>query len=62
VGRGQLLYGHPNHDSTAFHRARGPVPLGGFFCNGEVGPVRGRTFVHGYTSAFALFRRRAALA
>lgn len=62
VGRGQLLYGHPNHDSTAFHRARGPVPLGGFFCNGEVGPVRGRTFLHGYTSAFALFRRKAAQA
>ncbi len=62
VGRGQLLYGHANHDSAAFHRARGPVPLGGFFCNGEVGPVRGRTFVHGYTSAFALFRRRAAQA
>lgn len=62
VGRGQLLYGHPNHDSTAFQRARGPVPLGGFFCNGEVGPVHGRTFLHGYTSAFALFRRRAARA
>ena len=62
VGRGQLLYGHPNHDTEAFHRALGPVPLGGFFCNGEVGPVGGRTFLHGYTSAFALFRRRGALA
>jgi len=62
VGRGQLLYGTPNHDSAAFLRARGPIPLGGFFCNGEVGPVRGRTFVHGYTSAFALFRRKAAQA
>lgn len=62
VGRGQLLYGQPNHDSSAFLRARGPMPLGGFFCNGEVGPVRGRTFVHGYTSAFALFRRKAARA
>jgi small ligand-binding sensory domain FIST len=62
IGRGQALYGNPNHDSAAFHRARGPVPLGGFFCNGEVGPVAGQTFVHGYTSAFASFRRRGALA
>ncbi|HVV88733.1 MAG TPA: FIST N-terminal domain-containing protein [Kofleriaceae bacterium] len=62
VGRGQLLYGHPNHDSGAFQRALGPIPLGGFFCNGEVGPVAGRTFLHGYTSAFALFRRRGAQA
>jgi|JI10StandDraft_1071094.scaffolds.fasta_scaffold02580_2 small ligand-binding sensory domain FIST len=62
VGRGQLLYGHPGHDTGAFQRALGPVPLGGFFCNGEVGPVGGRTFLHGYTSAFALFRRRGARA
>ena len=62
VGRGQALYGAPNHDSGAFARARGRVPLGGFFCNGEVGPVAGKTFVHGYTSAFASFRRRGAMA
>ncbi len=60
VGRGELLYGQPGHDSGAFQRALGPVPLGGFFCNGEVGPVGGQTFLHGHTSAFALFRRRGA--
>ncbi|MBK7076929.1 MAG: FIST C-terminal domain-containing protein [Myxococcales bacterium] len=62
VGRGQALYGAPNHDSEAFARARGQVPIGGFFCNGELGPVAGKTFVHGYTSAFATFRRRGAVA
>lgn len=62
VGRGELLYGQPGHDSGVFHHALGPIPLGGFFCNGEVGPVGGKTFLHGYTSAFALFRRRGALA
>ena len=62
VGRGQLLYGRPNHDSDIFRRTLGAVPLGGFFCNGEVGPVAGKTFLHGYTSAFALFRKRAAQA
>jgi small ligand-binding sensory domain FIST len=62
VGRGRLLYGVANHDSDAFSQVMGPVPLGGFFCNGEIGPVSRRTFLHGQTSSFALFRRRAALA
>jgi small ligand-binding sensory domain FIST len=56
LGRGSDLYGHPSHDSNAFHRHLGPVPLTGFFCNGEIGPVGGHTFLHGYTSAFALIR------
>jgi small ligand-binding sensory domain FIST len=56
LGRGQFLYGEPDHDSAAFRRHLGDIPLGGFFCNGEIGPVRGATFLHGYTSAFGLFR------
>jgi small ligand-binding sensory domain FIST len=56
LGRGRGLYGVPDHDSSAFQRALGPVPLAGFFCNGEIGPVEGRTFLHGYTSAFGIFR------
>jgi small ligand-binding sensory domain FIST len=59
LGRGQHLYGQADHDTEAFRAAVGDVPLGGFFCNGEIGPVRGRTFLHGYTSAFGLFRPRA---
>ncbi|MBI4423090.1 MAG: FIST C-terminal domain-containing protein, partial [Elusimicrobia bacterium] len=35
LGRGRHLYGVPNHDSEAFHKKLGPVPIGGFFCNGE---------------------------
>ena len=58
LGRGTGLYGTPDHDTTAFGRRLGPVPLGGFFCNGEIGPVHGKTFLHGYTSAFALFHAR----
>jgi small ligand-binding sensory domain FIST len=58
TGRGRGLYGQPGHDSGRFHDHLGPVPLGGFFCNGEIGPVQGKTFLHGYTSAFALFRCR----
>ena len=58
LGRGAQLYGEPDHDSGAFARHVGDVPLGGFFCNGEIGPVQGATFLHGYTSAFGLFRPR----
>ncbi len=56
LGRGAGLYGKPDHDTQVLRECLGPVPLGGFFCNGEIGPVQGRTYLHGYTSAFALFR------
>jgi small ligand-binding sensory domain FIST len=58
LGRGTYLYGEPDHDTNAFRDHLGAVPLGGFFCNGEIGPVQGSTFLHGYTSAFGLFRSR----
>ncbi len=56
TGRGQGLFGRPDHDTDLFRARVGAVPLGGFFCNGEIGPVGGQTFLHGYTSAFGLFR------
>ncbi len=58
LGRGEHLYGSPDHDTAAFRRHLGAVPLGGFFCNGEIGPVHGSTFLHGYTSSFGMFRTR----
>jgi small ligand-binding sensory domain FIST len=58
VGRGAGLFGRPDHDTGLFEERLGPAPLGGFFCNGEIGPVGGTTFLHGYTSAFAIFRER----
>jgi small ligand-binding sensory domain FIST len=58
LGRGSHLYGRADHDTQAFRRRVGEVPLGGFFCNGEIGPVQGRTYLHGYTSAFGLFHAR----
>jgi small ligand-binding sensory domain FIST len=58
LGRGEHLYGIPNHDTDCFKDYLGPVPLAGFFCNGEIGPVGGTTFLHGYTSSFGLFRPR----
>ncbi len=59
LGRGEHLYGSANHDSDCFKDYLGQVPLSGFFCNGEIGPVGGTTFLHGYTSSFGLFRSKA---
>jgi len=56
LGRGRHLYGEPHHDSRCITRHLGELPIGGFFCNGEIGPVGGRSFLHGYTSSIALFR------
>lgn len=58
LGRGEVLYGVPNFDSQLFQRYVKDIPIGGFFCNGEIGPVGGRTFLHGYTSVFAIIRQK----
>src|SRR5215204_4968116 len=58
LGRGEYLYGKPNFDTGIFRQHLGDVPVGGFFCNGEIGPVGGTTFLHGYTSSIGLFRSR----
>ena len=58
LGRGQHLYGEADHDSRVIQAQLGELPIGGFFCNGEIGPVGGRSFLHGYTSSIALFRTR----
>jgi small ligand-binding sensory domain FIST len=58
VGRGERLYGKPGFDSGVFGRYLGEIPLSGFFCAGEIGPVGGTTFLHGYTSSFGIFRSK----
>jgi small ligand-binding sensory domain FIST len=56
LGRGERLFGRVDHDTDLFQQVIGSMPVTGFFCNGEIGPVGGSTFLHGYTSSFALFR------
>jgi small ligand-binding sensory domain FIST len=57
VGRGRGLYGRANHDSEVIREQLGDaLPIVGFFGNGEIGPVGGRTHLHGYTSAILLVR------
>ncbi len=58
LGRGKYLYGSKNHDTDSFREYLGEIPLAGFFCNGEIGPVGGTTFLHGYTSSFGLIRAK----
>ena len=57
-GRGQSLFGAPNHDARALWDALGPVPTAGLFCNGEIGPVGGQTFLHGFTASIAFLTAR----
>ncbi len=55
-GRGQALFGQPDHDLGALRRAFGDVPVAGFFAAGELGPVGGRNFLHGFTASVLLVR------
>ncbi|MHB8519858.1 MAG: FIST signal transduction protein [Limisphaerales bacterium] len=57
-GRGQHLFGRPSHDASLVQERLGPFGLTGFFCNGEIGPVGDRNFLHGYTAALALFVKK----
>lgn len=54
-GRGERLFGVPSHDARQIRKQFGPLGLTGFFCNGEIGPVGQRNFLHGYTASLALF-------
>lgn len=53
-GRGRGLFQIPHHDAGIIAEIFGPHPLAGFFCNGEIGPIGKRTFLHGYTASAAL--------
>ena len=55
-GRGRNFYGKADHDAKAVQSLQGPLPVAGFFANGEIGPVGAKNFVHGYTSSLVIFR------
>jgi small ligand-binding sensory domain FIST len=57
-GRGRGLFGTPNHDVTTVRSLAGVIPIAGFFAQGEIGPVGGSNFVHGYTASVAIFAER----
>lgn len=54
-GRGTRMFAEPNHDATAVAQELSDIPVAGLFCNGEIGPVRGRSFLHGHTATMVVF-------
>jgi small ligand-binding sensory domain FIST len=55
-GRGRGMFGVPNHDAEALAYELGEaVPAAGFFAAGEIGPVGGQSFLHGFTATVAVF-------
>jgi small ligand-binding sensory domain FIST len=54
-GRGTNMFPQPNHDARTVVEALGRPAVAGFFCGGEIGPVGGRTFLHGFTATLAVF-------
>jgi small ligand-binding sensory domain FIST len=56
-GRGSAMFGIADHDAEAIERELGGAPSAGFFAAGEIGPVGGRSFLHGFTATLAVFPR-----
>jgi small ligand-binding sensory domain FIST len=54
-GRGEGLFGRPHHDVSVLRERLGDIPIAGFFAQGEIGPIGGGNFLHGYTASVALF-------
>jgi small ligand-binding sensory domain FIST len=54
-GRGERLFGVPDHDAAVVAAALGSEAVAGMFCAGEVGPVGGRSFLHGFTASVVVF-------
>lgn len=57
-GRGKHLFGQSGHDARLVQKQFGEIGLAGFFCNGEIGPVGEKNFLHGYTASLALFVKK----
>lgn len=54
-GRGTHMFAEPDHDARVVAGTLGCEALAGFFCGGEIGPVGGRAFLHGFTATLAVF-------
>lgn len=52
-GRGTGMFTTPDHDAGALADELA-VPAAGMFCAGEIGPVGGVSFVHGFTATMGL--------
>jgi small ligand-binding sensory domain FIST len=55
-GRGIRFFGEPDHDASVVAETLGTTAVAGMFCAGEVGPIGGRSFLHGFTAVTVIFR------
>jgi small ligand-binding sensory domain FIST len=55
-GRGSHLFDVADHDAAIVSSAIADGPVAGMSCAGEIGPVGGRSFLHGFTASVVLFR------
>jgi small ligand-binding sensory domain FIST len=53
-GRGAAMFGNCDHDAVAVAEELGDAPAAGFFAAGEIGPVGGRSFLHGFTATIGV--------
>jgi small ligand-binding sensory domain FIST len=54
-GRGQEMFGIPDHDASILSEGLSDAPAAGFFAAGEIGPVGGESHLHGFTATVAIF-------
>jgi len=54
-GRGRGMFGIADHDAATLSDELGAIPMAGFFAAGEIGPVGGESFLHGFTATVAVF-------
>jgi small ligand-binding sensory domain FIST len=57
-GRGMNMFPEPDHDARVVAETLATEALAGFFCGGEIGPVGGKAFLHGFTATLAVFLER----
>ena len=57
LGRGQGLYGAASRDSELISQSLAKIPIFGFFANGEIGPLKGMSFQHGFSAVLAIIRQ-----
>jgi small ligand-binding sensory domain FIST len=54
-GRGGALFPSADHDAVLLAEQFAHAPAAGFFAAGEIGPVGGRNYLHGFTASIVAF-------
>ena len=57
-GRGTHLFPEPDHDAMVVSESLNGAPVAGMFCAGELGPIGGHNFMHGFTASVVLLSVR----